>query len=45
MVIEVPQELIDKDHPLLYRPFKYQDYLTYFVSNITDDALELFAGL
>lgn len=44
MVIEVPQEFIDKDHPLLYRPFKYADYLTYFVSNISDDALEKYAG-
>ncbi|KAH7524730.1 hypothetical protein FEM48_Zijuj06G0150500 [Ziziphus jujuba var. spinosa] len=45
MVIEVPQEFIDKDHPLLYRPFKYADYLTYFVSNVSDDALEIYAGV
>ncbi|EXC32579.1 Flavonol synthase/flavanone 3-hydroxylase [Morus notabilis] len=43
--IEVPQELIDKEHPLLYRPFKFSDYFSYFVSNTSDDALEIYAGL
>lgn len=27
-IIEVPQELVDDEHPLLYRPFVYKDYLS-----------------
>ncbi|XVE63551.1 hypothetical protein DITRI_Ditri07aG0029300 [Diplodiscus trichospermus] len=44
-MIEVPRELVDNEHPLLYRPFKFADYFSYFVSNISDDALEIYAGL
>ncbi|EOY31391.1 Oxoglutarate/iron-dependent dioxygenase - like 10 [Theobroma cacao] len=44
-MIEVPRELVDKEHPLLYRPFKFADYFSYFVSNISDDALEIYAGV
>ncbi|KAJ7966118.1 2-oxoglutarate-dependent dioxygenase [Quillaja saponaria] len=43
-VIEVPNELVDKDHPLLYKPFNYGEYFSYFVSNTRDDALEIFAS-
>lgn len=45
VVIEVPQEFIDKDHPLLYKPFNFAEYFTYFTSNIREDALELYAGV
>ncbi|CAK7353496.1 unnamed protein product [Dovyalis caffra] len=44
-VIEVPNELVDKEHPLQYRPFNYSDYITYFVSKLSDDALEIYAGI
>ena len=44
-MIEVPRELVDNEHPLLYRPFKFADYFSYFVSNISDDALEIYAGV
>ncbi|XVE71618.1 hypothetical protein DITRI_Ditri10aG0165600 [Diplodiscus trichospermus] len=44
-MIEVPRELVDNEHPLLYRPFKFEDYFSYFVSNLSDDALEIYAGI
>ncbi|XP_022754182.1 probable 2-oxoglutarate-dependent dioxygenase AOP1 [Durio zibethinus] len=44
-IIEVPCQLVDNEHPLLYRPFKFADYFSYFVSNISDDALEIYAGV
>ncbi|KAL4297110.1 hypothetical protein GQ457_12G024660 [Hibiscus cannabinus] len=44
-MIEVPPELVDDEHPLLYRPFKFADYFAYFVSNVSDDALEIYAGM
>ncbi|KAM0968770.1 hypothetical protein ACFX13_017379 [Malus domestica] len=45
VVIEVPQEFIDKEHPLLYKPFNFAEYFTYFTSNVREDALELYAGV
>ncbi|KAF8407003.1 hypothetical protein HHK36_006124 [Tetracentron sinense] len=45
VVIETPSELIDEEHPLLFRPFNYLDFLTYFHSNISDNALEIYAGV
>ncbi|MBA0574445.1 hypothetical protein Golob_001649 [Gossypium lobatum] len=44
-MIEAARELVDNEHPLLYRPFKFADYFSYFVSNLSDDALEIYAGL
>ncbi|KDP32296.1 hypothetical protein JCGZ_13221 [Jatropha curcas] len=43
--IEVPREFVDKDHPLLYRPFIFADYISYFVSKLSDDALEIYAAI
>lgn len=45
VTIEVPEELVDNDHPLRYRPFTYSDYMSFFTSNICDDALEVYAGV
>ena len=46
MKIEVPHELVDdKIHPLRYRPFKFGEYISYFVSNLKENALEVFVGL
>uniref|UniRef100_A0A2P2IIT3 2-oxoglutarate-dependent dioxygenase DAO n=1 Tax=Rhizophora mucronata TaxID=61149 RepID=A0A2P2IIT3_RHIMU len=43
--IEVPDKLVDKEHPLLYRPFSFADYISYFVSKLSHDALETYAGI
>ncbi|KAK4277129.1 hypothetical protein QN277_015174 [Acacia crassicarpa] len=43
--IEVPPELVDADHPLLYRPFTYGEYLDYYISSLLENALEVFAGV
>lgn len=46
MKIEVPRELVDDEiHPLRYHPFKYGEYISYFVSNLKENALEVFVGL
>ncbi|RDY00506.1 putative 2-oxoglutarate-dependent dioxygenase AOP1.2, partial [Mucuna pruriens] len=46
MNIKVPRELVDdKIHPLRYHPFNYGEYISYFVSNLKENALEVFAGL
>ncbi|XP_042484326.1 probable 2-oxoglutarate-dependent dioxygenase AOP1 isoform X2 [Macadamia integrifolia] len=44
-VIEVANEMVDEDHPLLYRPFKYMEFVNYFNSNISRNALEVYAGI
>ncbi|CAI0414862.1 unnamed protein product [Linum tenue] len=43
--VQAPEEFVDKDHPPLYRGFTYADFLSYFVSTLKDDALDVFAGL
>lgn len=43
--IEVPQELVDEDHPLLYRPFVYSEYLEKHLTNTNFDALQVHAGI
>lgn len=45
LTIEVPEKLVDQHHPLLYRPFTYSDFLNFYTSNLSDQALELFAGV
>ncbi|KAE8710380.1 putative fidipidine [Hibiscus syriacus] len=42
-VIEAARELVDSEHPLLYRPFNFADYFSYFVSTLSDDALDIYA--
>ena len=44
VTIKVPEELVDDDHPLRYRPFTYPEYMAFFVSNKSDDALEVYTG-
>ncbi|OVA20270.1 Oxoglutarate/iron-dependent dioxygenase [Macleaya cordata] len=47
-VIEAPKELVDKDHPLLFRPFKAMDFRRYSFANMYKDdlnVLESFAGI
>jgi len=47
MVIEVPSELVDdENHPLRYRPFKYEEYIHYrYLNPVQEGALEKFAGV
>ncbi|KAI3977282.1 hypothetical protein MKX01_030908 [Papaver californicum] len=45
-IVEIPKELIDKDHPLLYRPFDYMEFLRYLYANFhLDSPLKLYAGV
>ncbi|CAJ1973760.1 unnamed protein product [Sphenostylis stenocarpa] len=45
MVVEVPGELVDdKIHPLCYHPFNYGEFVNYFASTLTPNALEEFAS-
>jgi len=34
--VEAPKELVDHDHPRLYRPFTYEEYRTLRVSDNND---------
>ena len=45
VTIEVPQDLVDKDHPPLYRPFVYSEYLLQNITNVNMDALQVYAGV
>ncbi|XP_004517214.1 uncharacterized protein [Cicer arietinum] len=47
MTIKVPSELVDEEnHPLRYRPFKYEDFINFHYSTRTEKGvLEEFAGL
>ncbi|XP_042484330.1 probable 2-oxoglutarate-dependent dioxygenase AOP1 [Macadamia integrifolia] len=44
-VIEVASELVDDDHPLLFRSFNYSEFVNYFNSNVSSKALETYAGV
>ncbi|KAK9101848.1 hypothetical protein Sjap_019102 [Stephania japonica] len=45
-IVEVPLEMVDKEHPLMFRPFNFMDFLYYFYANHTsDNTLETYAGV
>ncbi|XP_071723489.1 probable 2-oxoglutarate-dependent dioxygenase AOP1 [Rutidosis leptorrhynchoides] len=44
-IVEAPRQFVDDDHPLLYKRFNFSDFLSYFVSNHRDDALQVYAGV
>ncbi|PIA65326.1 hypothetical protein AQUCO_00100655v1 [Aquilegia coerulea] len=45
-VVEVPDEMVDKEHPLLFQSFNYTDFLHYYYSHIDDgNELEVYAGV
>ncbi|KAL1551454.1 putative 2-oxoglutarate-dependent dioxygenase AOP1 [Salvia divinorum] len=46
-VIEAPAELVDGDHPLLYKPFDYFKFVEFFYSDVgrtSPDALKEYCG-
>ncbi|KAG0467603.1 hypothetical protein HPP92_019183 [Vanilla planifolia] len=46
-LVSSPMELTDKEHPTMYKPFKYYDYLKFRFSNEEDthkDTLKAFCG-
>ncbi|OIV97751.1 hypothetical protein TanjilG_12508 [Lupinus angustifolius] len=45
MEIKVPNELVDDQHPLRYRPFIYRDYLNHYIATRNPEGLEVFAGI
>ncbi|PIA65329.1 hypothetical protein AQUCO_00100657v1 [Aquilegia coerulea] len=47
-VVEVPKELVDKEHPLLYKPFNFMDFLYEFFNTdlrSNENPLEAYAGV
>ncbi|KAL5729446.1 hypothetical protein ACHQM5_002396 [Ranunculus cassubicifolius] len=47
VVVEIPKELVDKDHPLLYKPFNFMDFLYHFYNDdfSNEHPLETYAGI
>ncbi|KAI3937374.1 hypothetical protein MKW98_001945 [Papaver atlanticum] len=44
--VETPKELVDEVHPLLFRPFKFLDYLRYFDANMhLENPLASYVGI
>ncbi|CAI8599681.1 unnamed protein product [Vicia faba] len=45
-LIKVPSELVDEDHPLRYKPFKYEDFIDFHYTTRTEKGvLEQLAGI
>ncbi|KAL5074290.1 hypothetical protein RYX36_013274 [Vicia faba] len=45
-LIKVPSELVDEDHPLCYKPFKYEDFIDFHYTTRTEKGvLEQLAGI
>ncbi|KAF9612992.1 hypothetical protein IFM89_004796 [Coptis chinensis] len=47
VMVEVPEELVDKDHPLLYKPYNFMNFLYHFYTSDlnNENALEDYAGV
>ncbi|XP_068652991.1 probable 2-oxoglutarate-dependent dioxygenase AOP1 [Aristolochia californica] len=46
--LEVPEEMADTQHPLLFKPFNFMEYLSFFYSKIDkprENTVEAFAGI
>lgn len=50
-IMEVPSELVDKEHPLLFKPFNFMEFMSYYAStsnakqDLNENAVEVFAGI
>lgn len=47
-MVQIPEELIDEEHPLLYKPYNYNDYLEFRFSAEgakAEDPLRAFCGI
>ena len=45
VTIEVPQDLVDEEHPCLYKPFVYSEYLAKHLASDNLDSLKDYAGI
>ncbi|CAL0305703.1 unnamed protein product [Lupinus luteus] len=45
MEIKVPNELVDDQHPLRYRPFIYRDFLSHYIATRNPESIDVFAGI
>lgn len=51
-ITEVPPELVDKEHPLLFKPFNFMEFMSYFYAStsnpkqdLNENSVEVFAGI
>ncbi|KAF6165145.1 hypothetical protein GIB67_000729 [Kingdonia uniflora] len=40
-IVKSPEELVDKDHPLLFNPFDYQEFITTYASSMMDGKCDM----
>ena len=48
VVVQVPEELVDEEHPLIYKPFGYPGFVNFHHSEEgmkSDDALKAYCGV
>ncbi|KAF5206768.1 2-oxoglutarate-dependent dioxygenase DAO [Thalictrum thalictroides] len=48
VIIEVPEELVDQEHPLLYKPFNFMDFFNQFLATdlkFNENPLEAYTGV
>ncbi|CAL1392953.1 unnamed protein product [Linum trigynum] len=47
-IIEVPEEMVDEEHPLLFKPFNYEEFLSFYYTEAgqaAPSALRAFCGM
>lgn len=48
VMVQVPEELVDEEHPLIYKPFDYLSYVNFRHSEEgikSDDSLKAYCGV